>query len=71
MVRGQPKTVEVIPLADFKASINKAAYAFTEKHFGPNEEIGNKGGSLPGRRRQARSNVDRAFLRQDIGQHRT
>jgi len=34
-----------------KASINKAAYAYTDKHLGPKEEIGNKGGSLSNRLR--------------------
>lgn len=51
MVKGQPKTEEVIPLAALKESINKAAYAFTEKHLGPKEEVGNKGGSLSNRLR--------------------
>jgi hypothetical protein len=36
----------VIPLAALKESINRAAYGYTEKHLGPKEEIGNKGGSL-------------------------
>ena len=51
MVKGQPKTEEMIPLAVLKASINKVAYAYTEKHLGPKEEIGNKGGSLSNRLR--------------------
>jgi hypothetical protein len=51
LVKGRPETEEVIPLADLKASINKAAYAFTEKHIGPREEVGNKGGSLSNRLR--------------------
>ena len=51
MVKGQPKTEEVIPLAALKESINKAAYAYTDKHLGPREEIGNKGGSLSNRLR--------------------
>jgi len=51
MVKGQPKTEEVLPLAVVKESINKAAYAYTEKHLGPKEEIGNKGGSLSNRLR--------------------
>ncbi|MBI2192011.1 MAG: hypothetical protein HYU36_08510 [Planctomycetes bacterium] len=51
MVKGQPKTEEVIPLAVLKESINKAAYAFTDKHVGPKEEVGNKGGSLSNRLR--------------------
>ncbi len=49
MVKGQPKTEEVIPLASLQESINKAAYAYTEKHVGLKEEIGNKGGSLSNR----------------------
>jgi hypothetical protein len=53
MVKGQPKTEEVIPLAALKESINKAAYAYTEKHVGPKEEVGNKGGSLSNRLRTA------------------
>jgi len=51
MVKGKPKTEEVIPLAALKESINKAAYAYTNKHLGPKEEIGNKGGSLSNRLR--------------------
>ena len=52
-VKGRPETEEVIPLADLEASINKAAYAYTDKHLGPREEIGNKGGSLSNRLRAA------------------
>lgn len=51
MVKGQPKTEEVIPLAALKESINKAAYGYTDKHLGPREEIGDKGGSLSNRLR--------------------
>ncbi len=51
MVKGQPKTEEVIPLAALKESINKSAYAYTDKHVGPKEEVGNKGGSLSNRLR--------------------
>jgi hypothetical protein len=51
MVKGQPKTEEVIPLAALKESVNKAAYAYTDKYLGPKEEIGNKGGSLSNRLR--------------------
>ena len=32
-----------------KESINKSAYAYTDKHLGPNEEIDNKGGSFSNR----------------------
>lgn len=55
MVKGQPRTEEVIPLAALKESINKAAYAYTDKHVGPKEEVGNKGGSLSNRLRSALS----------------
>jgi len=51
IVKGQPKTEELIPLAALKESINKAAYAYTETHLGPKEKIGNKGGSLSNRLR--------------------
>ncbi len=51
MVKGQPKTEEVIPLAALKESINKVAYQYTDKHVGPKEEVGNKGGSLSNRLR--------------------
>lgn len=51
MVKGQPKTEEVIPLAALKESINKVAYSYTDKHVGPKEEVGNKGGSLSNRLR--------------------
>jgi len=51
MVKGHPKTEEVIPFAALKESINKAAYSYTEKHVGPKEEVGNKGGSLSNRLR--------------------
>jgi hypothetical protein len=51
VVKGQPKSEEVIPLAALKESINKAAYAYTDKHVGPKEEVGNKGGSLSNRLR--------------------
>ena len=53
MVKGQPKTEEVIPLSALKESINKAAYGYTDKHLGAKEEIGKKGGSLPNRLRAA------------------
>ncbi|GAB4142343.1 MAG: hypothetical protein Fur0037_09480 [Planctomycetota bacterium] len=50
-IKGRPETQEVIPLADLEASINKAAYAYTDKHVGPKEEVSNKGGSLSNRLR--------------------
>jgi hypothetical protein len=51
MVKGRPKTEEVISMAVLKDSVNKAAYAYTGKYLGPKEEIGNKGGSLSNRLR--------------------
>jgi hypothetical protein len=51
MVKGRPKTEEVISLAALKESINKAAYAYTDEHVGPREKVGNKGGSLSNRLR--------------------
>ena len=53
MVKGKPETEEVIPRAALDASINKAAYAYTDKHIGPKEKVGNKGGSLSNRLRKA------------------
>ena len=49
MVKGHPKTEEVIPLAAPKELINKAAYSYTDNHVGPKKEVGNKGGSLSSR----------------------
>jgi hypothetical protein len=51
MVKGKPESEELIPLAALKASIGKAAYAYTEKHVGPRERMGNKGGTLGNRLR--------------------
>lgn len=39
------------PLAAIKASIGKAAYAYADKHVGPRERVGNKGGTLGNRLR--------------------
>ena len=49
MVKGKPKTEEVIPTEALKASVNKTAYACTEAHIAPREKVGNKGGSLSNR----------------------
>jgi hypothetical protein len=51
MVKGKPESEEIIPVATLKASIGKAAYAYTEKHVGPRERVGNKGGTLGNRLR--------------------
>jgi len=51
MVKGKPDSEELIPLAALKASIGKVAYAYTDKHVGPRERVGNKGGTLGNRLR--------------------
>jgi hypothetical protein len=38
-------------LAAPRASVGKAAYAYAEKHVGPREKVGNKGGTLGNRLR--------------------
>jgi hypothetical protein len=53
LVKGKPDSEEIIPLAILKASIGKAAYAYAEKHVGPRERVGNKGGTLGNRLRAA------------------
>ncbi len=45
-LEGRPETKEVIPTKVLKDSVTKAAYAYTGKHIGPKERVGNKGGSL-------------------------
>jgi len=45
-VKGKPESEEIIPLAALKASIGKVAYVYTDKHVGPRERVGNKGGTL-------------------------
>ena len=52
-IQGRPETEEVIPAGALKASVNKAAYAYTDRHIGPKREVGNKGGSLSNRLRAA------------------
>lgn len=52
-VKGRPETEEVIPMADLDRSVSDAAYAYTDKHIGPREVVGNKGGSLYNRIRAA------------------
>jgi hypothetical protein len=50
-VKGKPGTEELIPLAALKAGVGKAAYAYTDKHVGPRDKVGNKGGTLANRLR--------------------
>ena len=51
MVRGRPETEEIISFQALKESVNRQAYQFAEKHVGPREKVGNKGGSLSNRLR--------------------
>ena len=52
-IKGREKeTEEVIPTVKLKESVNKAAFWFTDKHLGPKEKIGNKGGGLSNRLRK-------------------
>ena len=53
MVKGKPETEEVIPFKVLEESIPKAALAYTEKHCGPKEIVGNKAGSVQNRLRAA------------------
>jgi hypothetical protein len=50
-IKGRPETEEVIPFAKLKESVTKASYDFTDRHLGPKEKIGNKGGGLSNRLR--------------------
>ena len=50
-VRGRPDTEEVIPITALRESINACAYQYAERHCGPREVVGNKGGSLSNRLR--------------------
>ena len=50
-IKGRPETEEIITTKNLNESLTKSAYAYTEKHLGPREEIGNKGGGLSNRLR--------------------
>ena len=50
-VKDRPETEELIPFAALEESPSRAAYAYTERHLGPREETGNKGGGLSNRLR--------------------
>ena len=45
LVKGKPEAEEIVPLAILKASIRKAAQAYTQRHIGQRERVRNKGGS--------------------------
>jgi hypothetical protein len=49
VLKGKPETEEVIPFAQLKESIGKAAVAYVEKFIGDKATIGNKQGSLGNR----------------------
>jgi hypothetical protein len=51
MVKGKPESEEIITWRKLVVSINKAAYGYTERHVGPHERVGNKGGTLANRLR--------------------
>jgi hypothetical protein len=51
VVKGRPDTEEVIPITALRESINSCAYQYAERHCGPREKVGNKGGSLSNRLR--------------------
>ncbi|MBI4666441.1 MAG: hypothetical protein HY751_08535 [Nitrospinae bacterium] len=50
-IKGRPETEEVIPFAKLKESVTRASYDYTDRHIGPKEETGNKGGGLSNRLR--------------------
>jgi len=52
MVKGRPETEEVIPFEVLKKSVNKAAWAYTDKYVGTKEVAGNKGAGLGHRMRK-------------------
>ncbi len=52
-VKGRPETHEVIDVAAIRENMTKAAYGYTDKHIGPRDVVGNKGGSLMNRLRAA------------------
>ena len=53
MIKDQPKTEKIIPFAELKKSVGKAAFAYTDKFIGPRETIGAKGAGLGNRLRAA------------------
>ncbi len=51
IIKDRPESEELIPLAALEESVSRAAYAYTDRHLGRREEIGNKGGGLSNRLR--------------------
>jgi hypothetical protein len=45
-IKGRPETEELLTDKALAESVNRAAYAYTDKWLGPKEAIGNKGGGI-------------------------
>jgi hypothetical protein len=45
-IKGKPETEELLTDKALAESVNRAAFGYTDKHIGPKEKIGNKGGGL-------------------------
>ena len=45
-IAGKPDSAEVITDTVLNQSVNRVAYGYTDKHCGPREKVGNKGGTL-------------------------
>ena len=45
-IQGRPETEELLTEKALAESVNRAAFGYTDKHIGPKEKIGNKGGGL-------------------------
>ena len=45
-IKDRPETEELLTDKALGESVNRAAYGYTDKHIGPKERIGNKGGGL-------------------------
>ena len=45
-IKDRPETEELLTDKALGESVNRAAYGYTDKHIGPKEKIGNKGGGL-------------------------
>lgn len=52
LVAGRPETEERIPVEDARRGITEAAYGYVNRHVGPREVVGNKGGSLANKLRE-------------------
>jgi hypothetical protein len=46
VIKGRPETEELLTDKALAESVNRAAFGYTDKHIGPKEKIGNKGGGL-------------------------